>query len=101
MLDGRDIGTVIAPDADAKLFVTASAEVRAQRRVRELLERGMPGHYDDVLLDIRARDERDATRAVAPLLQADDADLLDTSELTIDQAMAEAVRLVERQLADA
>ena len=101
VLDGRDIGTVIAPDADAKLFVTASAEVRAQRRVRELLERGMPGHYDDVLLDIRARDERDATRAVAPLLQADDADRLDTSELTIDQAVAEAVRLVERQLADA
>lgn len=101
VLDGRDIGTVIAPDADAKLFVTASAEVRAQRRVRELLERGMPGHYEDVLLDIRARDERDATRAVAPLLQADDADRLDTSELTIDQAVAEAVRLVERQLADA
>ena len=101
VLDGRDIGTVIAPHADAKLFVTASAEVRAQRRVRELLERGMPGHYDDVLLDIRARDERDATRAVAPLLQADDADRLDTSELTIDQAVAEAVRLVERQLADA
>ena len=73
VLDGRDIGTVIAPDADAKLFVTASPEVRAQRRVRELLERGMPGHYDDVLLDIRARDERDATRDVAPLRQADDA----------------------------
>ena len=62
VLDGRDIGTVIAPEADVKLFVTASAEVRAQRRVRELLERGMPGHYDDVLLDIRAGDERDATR---------------------------------------
>ena len=73
MLDGRDIGTVIAPDADVKLFVTASPEVRAQRRVRELLERGMPGHYDDVLLDIRARDERDATRDVAPLRQAADA----------------------------
>lgn len=101
VLDGRDIGTVIAPDADAKLFVTAAAEVRAQRRVRELLERGMPGHYDDVLLDIRARDERDATRAVAPLLQADDADLLDTSGLDIQQSIAEAIRLVEGQLADA
>jgi len=101
VLDGRDIGTVIAPEADVKLFVTASAEVRAQRRVRELLERGMPGHYDDVLLDIRARDERDATREIAPLLQAPDADLLDTSDLTADQAIAEAIRLVEHKLANA
>jgi len=101
VLDGRDIGTVIAPDADAKLFVTASAEVRAQRRVRELLERGMPGHYDDVLLDIRSRDERDSNRVIAPLRQADDADLLDTSELDIDQSIEEAIRLVERQLAHA
>mgnify|MGYP000751777403 CR=1 FL=1 len=99
VLDGRDIGTVIAPDADAKLFVTASAEVRAQRRVHELLERGMPGHYDDVLLDIRARDERDSHREIAPLRQADDAALLDTSELDIDRSIAEAIRLVERQLA--
>ncbi|QNP46893.1 (d)CMP kinase [Sphingomonas sediminicola] len=101
VLDGRDIGTVIAPEADVKLFVTASAEVRAQRRVRELLERGMPGHYDDVLLDIRARDERDATREIAPLLQAQDADLLDTSDLTAEQAIAEAIRLVEHKLANA
>jgi CMP/dCMP kinase len=98
VLDGRDIGTVIAPDADAKLFVTASAEVRAQRRVRELLERGMPGHYEDVLLDIRARDERDATRDIAPLRQAVDADLLDTSDLDVDQAIAEAIRLVEARV---
>lgn len=101
VLDGRDIGTVIAPDADAKLFVTASAEVRAQRRVRELLERGMPGHYDDVLLDIRARDERDSSRAIAPLRQAGDADLLDTSELDIEQSIAEAIRLVELHLTNA
>ena len=101
VLDGRDIGTIIAPNADAKLFVTASPEVRAQRRVRELLERGMPGHYEDVLLDIRARDERDATREFAPLRQAEDADLLDTSELDVDQAIAEAIRLVEHKLADA
>ena len=99
VLDGRDIGTVIAPDADAKLFVTASAEVRAQRRVRELLSRGMPGHYDDVLLDIQARDERDANRNIAPLRQADDADLLDTSDLDIDQSIAEAIRLVEARAA--
>ena len=98
VLDGRDIGTIIAPDADAKLFVTASPEVRAQRRVRELLERGMPGHYDDVLLDIRARDERDANRDVAPLRQADDAELLDTSDLDVDQSIAEAIRLVEARI---
>src|SRR4051794_39504314 len=73
VLDGRDIGTVIAPAADVKLFVTASAEVRAQRRVRELLERGMPGHYEDVLADIRARDARDGSRAIAPLKPAADA----------------------------
>jgi len=99
VLDGRDIGTVIAPDADVKLFVTASAEVRAQRRVRELLERGMPGHYEDVLLDIRARDERDTNRKIAPLRQADDAILLDTSELGVDEAIAEAIRLVEERVA--
>ncbi len=99
VLDGRDIGTVVAPEADAKLFVTAAAEVRAQRRVRELLERGLPAHYEDVLTDIRARDERDTNRQISPLAQAHDADLLDTSGLDIDQAIAEAIRLVERRLA--
>jgi CMP/dCMP kinase len=98
VLDGRDIGTVIAPDANAKLFVTASAEVRAQRRVRELLTRGMPGHYDDVLLDIQARDERDANRDIAPLRQAEDADLLDTSDLDIDRSIARAIQLVEARV---
>ena len=98
VLDGRDIGTVIAPNADVKLFVTASPEVRAQRRVRELLERGMPAHFDDVLADIRARDERDSSREVAPLRQAPDATLLDTSELDVDQAIAEALRLVRETL---
>jgi cytidylate kinase len=98
VLDGRDIGTIIAPDADVKLFVTASAEVRAQRRVRELLERGMPGHYDDVLLDIRARDERDTNRTVAPLRQAEDAILLDTSELGVDEAIAQAIRIVSERV---
>ena len=99
VLDGRDIGTVVAPHADVKLFVTASPEVRAERRVRELLERGMPGHYQDVLLDIRARDERDAGREVAPLKQADDAILLDTSELDVEAAIAEALRLVREKTA--
>lgn len=94
VLDGRDIGTVIAPDADVKLFVTASPEVRAQRRVRELLQRGMTAHYEDVLADICARDERDSHREVAPLRQAPDAVLLDTSNLDVEQAVAEALRLV-------
>lgn len=98
VIDGRDIGTVIAPDADAKLFVTASQEVRAQRRVRELLERGMPAHYEDVLIDIRARDERDTGRPFAPLKQAEDADRLDTSELTVEEAIAAAIRLVEARI---
>jgi cytidylate kinase len=84
-----------------KLFVTASSEVRAQRRVRELLERGMAAHYEDVLADIRARDERDSHRAVAPLKQAPDALLLDTSELDIEEAKAEAIRLVGDRLAAA
>lgn len=99
VLDGRDIGTVIAPDAHSKLFVTASVEIRAQRRVRELLERGMPAHYDDVLLDLRARDARDSNRDAAPLVQASDADLLDTSDLSVEQAVDEAIRIVERRLA--
>ena len=98
VLDGRDIGTVVAPDADAKLFVTAAPEVRAQRRVRELLERGLPAHYEDVLTDIRARDERDSTREAAPLRQADDADLLDTTDLTVDEAIAKAIRLVQARI---
>lgn len=98
VLDGRDIGTVIAPDADVKLFVTASPEVRAQRRVRELLERGMPGHFEDVLADIRARDARDSSREVAPLKPATDAIILDTSELGREAAIAEAIRLVDDRL---
>jgi cytidylate kinase len=98
VLDGRDIGSVIAPDADVKLFVTASAEVRAQRRLRELLQRGMKAHYEDVLADIQARDARDSAREVAPLKQAPDAILLDTSELDVDEAIAEAFRLVREKL---
>ena len=99
VLDGRDIGTVIAPDATAKLFVTASPEVRARRRVAELLSRGMPAHLEDVLIDIRARDARDSGRDAAPLAQAADADLLDTSEMEIDEAIAVAIELVERKIA--
>jgi len=98
VLDGRDIGTVIAPNATAKLFVTASPEVRARRRVAELLRRGMPAHYEDVLIDIRARDDRDSKRDAAPLRQADDADLLDTSEMTIEDAVDAAIALVKARL---
>jgi cytidylate kinase len=99
VLDGRDIGTVIAPHATAKLFVTASPEVRARRRVAELLSRGMPAHLEDVLVDIRARDARDTNRETAPLAQASDACMLDTSEMDIDEAIAAAIELVERKLA--
>src|SRR3954469_2513462 len=98
VLDGRDIGTIIAPAADVKLFVTASPEVRAQRRVRELLERGMSAHYEDVLADIRSRDERDSHRSVAPLRQAADAILLDTSDLTVDEAVELAIRLTDERV---
>jgi cytidylate kinase len=100
VLDGRDIGTVIAPEANVKIFVTASPEVRAQRRVRELLERGMPAHLEDVLVDIRARDARDSGREAAPLTRAPDADLLDTSEMDVDQAIAAAIALAEEKLAN-
>ena len=101
VLDGRDVGTVIAPDAAAKLFVTASAEVRARRRLAELVARGAVAHYDDVLIDIRARDERDAGRAAAPLARAGDADLLDTSELGVAASIERAIALVEARLATA
>jgi cytidylate kinase len=101
VLDGRDIGTVIAPRAEVKLFVTATPEVRAERRLKELLGRGMNAHYDDVLADIRARDARDSGRDVAPLTLAADAILLDTSELGPDEAITEAVRLAEQRLEEA
>ena len=101
VLDGRDIGTVIAPDADVKLYVTASPEVRAERRMHELERRGMRARYDDVLADIHARDERDSNRDVAPLRQAPDALRLDTSAMDVEEAIAEALRLVEDRLASA
>jgi cytidylate kinase len=98
VLDGRDIGTVIAPGAEVKLFVTASPEVRAERRLKELESREMHARFEDVLADIRARDERDSRRDVAPLKPAADAILLDTSGLDVAQAIAEAVRLAEERL---
>ena len=98
VLDGRDIGTVIAPDADLKLFVTATPEVRAKRRLAELEGRGMNPHYEDVLADILARDARDSDRIAAPLRQAADAILLDTSALDREAAIAEAIRIAEERL---
>jgi cytidylate kinase len=95
VLDGRDIGTVIAPDAPAKLFVTAAPEVRARRRWLQLQGQGEAAAFDEVLADIRVRDERDSGRAAAPLLRAADAVLLDTSEMTIDQVADAARRIVE------
>ncbi len=100
VLDGRDIGTIIAPGAQVKLFVTAAVEVRARRRVAELLARGIPAHYEDVLIDLKARDARDSGRDSAPLAQAKDALLLDTSELDLDQAVAAAIDLAEKRLRD-
>ncbi len=95
VLDGRDIGTVICPDADVKLFVTASEDVRAGRRHAELVSRGQEIDYDAVLAQLRERDGRDAARADAPMLAAEDAVLLDTSDMTIGEAIAAAVEMVE------
>jgi cytidylate kinase len=95
VLDGRDIGTVIAPEAMAKLFVTASPEVRAKRRWTQLTQRGESIAFDDMLADIVRRDERDAGRGAAPMVQAADAVLLDTTEMDIEAAFDAARRIVE------
>jgi cytidylate kinase len=95
VLDGRDIGTVICPNAEVKIFVTASPEVRARRRALELRGRGEAPNEADVLADILRRDERDRSRAAAPLKQAPDAYLLDTTNLDADAAFAAAVRLID------
>jgi CMP/dCMP kinase len=95
VLDGRDIGTVIAPHADVKLFVTASAEVRAHRRYEEMLSRGLDVDFENILADIRARDKRDMERSDAPLKPAENAHLLDNSDLTIRAAVQKAIELVD------
>jgi cytidylate kinase len=96
VLDGRDIGTVIAPEAEIKLFVTARPEVRAQRRFAELKARGLDVHFADVLADIKARDERDTGRTAAPLVMADDAVEIDTSDMDVPAAIAAAISAVTR-----
>lgn len=93
VLDGRDIGTVVCPEAEVKIYVTASVPVRARRRHAELKSYGQDMAFDEVLADIRKRDARDSSRTVAPLLPAADAKVLDTSEMTIEAAIAEAIRL--------
>ena len=102
VLEGRDIGTVVFPDAEAKFYLTARAEVRAQRRFDELAVSGTPPAFEDVLSEVNERDRRDSTRPVAPLRQAEDAQLVDSSALTIEQVVemiVAQVRSVERRLA--
>jgi len=95
VLDGRDIGTVVCPDADIKLYVTASPEVRAKRRFLELQAAGSPLSEAEVLADVMARDKRDTERATSPLKPAEDAHLLDTSNLSIETAFGSAVDIIE------
>jgi len=95
VLDGRDIGTVICPDAEVKLFVTASAEVRATRRHKELAEKGGTQSYETVLQDVIERDKRDSERATAPLKPAEDAVQIDTSDLSIEAAIAAAIAAID------
>lgn len=100
VLDGRDIGTVVCPGADVKLYVTASAQVRAGRRLRDIEARGGSADLADILADIRKRDERDTGRADSPLRPAADAHLLDTSDLSIEAAFRAACGIVDRVVAD-
>jgi len=95
VLDGRDIGTVICPDAEAKLFITAHPEIRAKRRFSELTARGVETSFEAVLADVHERDARDSRRATAPLKQAEDAVLIDTSALGVDQAIEAAIKAIE------
>ena len=98
VLDGRDIGTVIAPEADVKLFITASVEARAQRRWKEMQARGESRTRAEIEADLRRRDERDRTRTEAPLRAAEDAVVLDTSGLDVEQAVAAAIAAVDEAL---
>lgn len=99
VLDGRDIGTVICPEAPAKLFVTATPEVRAARRHKELAGRGEAASFEGILADIRRRDARDSGRSDAPLKAAEDAVILDTSALTVEEAVAAAITIVNARRA--
>jgi CMP/dCMP kinase len=98
VLDGRDIGTVVLPDADVKIFVTADIVVRARRRHQEQVDRGEPVSYERVLETLRSRDERDTNRKDAPMRAADDASVLDTTGLDIDQAVAKALEIIRARI---
>ncbi|MGE9971295.1 (d)CMP kinase [Candidatus Pseudoscillospira sp. SGI.172] len=99
IMDGRDIGTVVLPDADVKIFLTASAEDRARRRLAELLERGEQIRFDTVLSDITERDRRDSTRSAAPLRQAEDALLVDTTDKSLEESFALLLQTIQEKLA--
>ena len=98
LMDGRDIGTVVLPEADVKIFLTAAPEVRARRRWLELAERGQKAEFDAVLRDVVARDEQDSHRAAAPLRQAEDAVLVDTSEKDLEQSLALLTQIAKERL---
>ena len=98
LMDGRDIGTVVLPDATVKIFLTASPEARATRRWKEYQAKGMPNTYEEVLADVKQRDYQDTHRAAAPLKQAEDAVLLDTSELTFEQSLAAMKEIIAQKV---
>ncbi len=98
IMDGRDIGTVILPDAQVKVFMTASDEARARRRCAELAEKGMPASYETILADMKARDAQDRNRAVAPAVAAPDAVLFDNSELTFEESVESLIRIITHTL---
>ena len=98
VMDGRDIGTVVLPDAEVKIFLTASAEIRAKRRLLELEQRGQQADYPTILRDIEQRDEQDRTRAIAPLRQAEDAVLVDTSYLTLEESLRAMLDIAKERL---
>ncbi len=98
IMDGRDIGTVVLPDAEVKIFLTASAEARARRRLLELEQKGMKQSFDEVLRDIEYRDEQDSHRAAAPLKKAEDAIAVDTSELNFDESLELVVKTIQQKL---
>ena len=99
IMDGRDIGTVVLPDAQVKIFLTAAAEIRANRRMKELEQRGTPQPFEEVLQQIVERDWADSHRAAAPLRQAEDAELLDTSELDFDESLKAMLAIIRRRAA--
>jgi cytidylate kinase len=98
LMDGRDIGTVVLPNAELKIFLTASSRVRGERRYKEMIERGEQADLESIIADIEARDEQDRNRAIAPLKQADDAVLVDTSDMTIDEVVAKILELKDSRL---